>query len=139
MATTSYYAKFYEISNEINPEYINTGYITREMAKGLDNRVNKYINTQNFKSGDILFVGSTYETRQEYGFYLVLDGKGINSESILDSILTTKILDELKKNNVKYEKLFLQVNKKNDWIQEMFQYMFQDYDYIERFREEGIY
>ena len=139
MATTHYNAKFYEISNEINPEYSNSGYITQEMAKDLDNRVNKYINTQNFKSGDILFVGSTYETRQEYGFYLVLDGNGISSESILDSILTTKILDGLKKNNVKYEKLFLQVNKKNDWIQEMFQDMYQDYDYIERFREEGIY
>ena len=139
MENISYDAKFYDISVELNPDYSNTGYITREMDKDLDKRLNGYIQENNYKSGDILFVGSTYQTRQEYGFYLVIDAKGLGSESILDYILTSEILDKIKENNVKYEKLFLEIKKKDEWIQEMFQDMFQDYNYIERFLEEAIY
>ena len=65
-------AKFYDISSIINPLYEKAGYITAEMSKGLDDRINSYIQTNHLNVGDILFVGSTYETRQEYGFYMVL-------------------------------------------------------------------
>ena len=137
-----YSAKFYDISDELNEEYSKTGYITHKMNKDLDKRLTEYINIHNFKSGDILFVGSTYESRQEYGFYLVMDGKGYSCESIFDYILTSKILDKIKEYNIKYEKLFLEIKSKNksqDYINQMFQDMFQDYDYIERFKEKHIY
>lgn len=140
METKNYYnATFYDISEDLNKEYSKTGYITPEMNKDLEKRINEYIYKYNYKSGDILFVGSTYQTRQEYGFYLVLDGKCISSESIFDCILNDKILVKIKQNNIKYEQLLLQVNLEYIWVHEMFMDMCQDYDYIEKFREENIY
>lgn len=141
MNTETYYAKFYDISEELNKDYDKSGYITREMNKDLSKRLNEYINIHGFKSGDILFVGSTDESRQEYGFYLVMNGEGHNDESIFDYILSSKILTKIKEKNIKYENLFLEIqdNLYSEFIREMFQNMFQDYDYIEKFGEEGIY
>ena len=65
-------AKFYDISSIINPGYEKAGYITKEMSIDLIGRINLHVQANQFNIGDILFVGSEYETRQEYGFYMVL-------------------------------------------------------------------
>ena len=65
-------AKFYDISSIINPGYEKAGYITKEMSIDLIGRINLHVQANRFNIGDILFVGSEYETRQEYGFYMVL-------------------------------------------------------------------
>lgn len=68
-------ARFHDISEIVNPEYAEHRYITQAMEKGLDKRIAKCIkDDDDIRDGDILFVGSSYESRQEYGFYIVHDG-----------------------------------------------------------------
>ena len=85
---------FYDIAEEISPYYNDIGYIsderylddelyqpggeyyneenyTRIQNNDYDERIKKYITENDIKHGDILFIGSTYETRQEYGFAMV--------------------------------------------------------------------
>ena len=104
-------AKFYDISVLLNPEYERTGYITSEMAKNLAVRVNAYVLNQEFLIGDILFVGDTYETRQEYGFYMVTaKGTAVSSEAIVYLPASNKdLLGILQAENVKYNTLFQQM------------------------------
>ena len=130
-------AKFYDISSIINPLYEKAGYITAEMSKGLDDRINSYIQTNHLNVGDILFVGSTYETRQEYGFYMVLPslkkpGKGseargseargseaLGSEYIIGMPVSPVICEILQKNKVNYTKLLKEMTDNKE-----FKYLF---------------
>ena len=104
-------AKFYDISVILNPEYERTGYITSEMAQNLAARVNAYVLNQEFLLGDILFVGDTYETRQEYGFYMVTaKGIAVSSEAIVYLPVSNKdLLSRLQSENVKYNTLLQQM------------------------------
>ena len=43
-----------------------------EMNRNLDSLVKEYITEHNIPDGDIIFIGSFYESRQEYGFNIVL-------------------------------------------------------------------
>ena len=125
-------AKFYDISSIINPEYERAGYITKEMSKGIDERINSYINANHLNIGDILFVGSTYETRQEYGFYMVLPslkkpGQGSEahgseahgSEYIIGMPVSPVIREILQKNKVNYTKLLKEMTENKE-----FKYLF---------------
>jgi predicted DNA-binding WGR domain protein len=77
-----YYAKFYNIATEIDPEYDNNGHLRAEMDN--TENINKVLDKHpEFKPGDILFVGSTYETRQEYGFALFLPGYNNKKENLV--------------------------------------------------------
>ena len=68
-----HHAKFYDIASEIDPEYEDNGHLRAEMDN--TENINKVLDKHpEFKPGDILFVGSTYETRQEYGFAIFLPG-----------------------------------------------------------------
>jgi hypothetical protein len=139
-------AKFYDISSIINPLYEKAGYITAEMSKGLDDRINSYIQTNHLNVGDILFVGSTYETRQEYGFYMVLPslkkpGKGseargseargseargseaLGSEYIIGMPVSPVICEILQKNKVNYTKLLKEMTDNKE-----FKYLFFPHD-----------
>ena len=104
-------AQFYDISDILNPEYESTGFITSEMAKNLKERVNAYVLAQKFAIGDILFVGDTYETRQEYGFYMVTaKGIAVSSEAIVYLPGADKnLLNILQAEYVKYNDLFQQM------------------------------
>jgi len=104
-------AQFYDISVILNPEYESTGFITSEMSKNLKERVNAYVLNQKFLLGDILFVGDTYETRQEYGFYMVTaKGTAVSSEAIVYLPGADKnLLNILQAENVKYNDLFQQM------------------------------
>lgn len=66
-------AKFHDISTYIDDQYENIGYVKMNI-KEFNNKIKNYIEqNEDIKSGDILFVGSKYESRQEYGFCLVID------------------------------------------------------------------
>lgn len=68
-----YYAKFHDIVEDVDPEYHENGHLTDH--KQLTNNIEKAIKKHpEIKSGDILFIGSTYETRQYYGFAMYLPG-----------------------------------------------------------------
>ena len=70
------FAQFHDIANEVSPGYDGTGYITAEMNEGLDERIINVIREdENIRDGDVLFVGSTHETRQAHGFGLVKNGR----------------------------------------------------------------
>ena len=134
-------AKFYDISSIINPLYEKAGYITAEMSKGLDDRINSYIQTNHLNVGDILFVGSTYETRQEYGFYMVLPSlkkpekgseargseargsEALGSEYIIGMPVSPVICEILQKNKVNYTKLLKEMTDNKE-----FKYLFFPHD-----------
>ena len=107
-------AKFYDISSIINPDYENVGYITSQMAVGLTGRINSYVQKNPLNIGDILFVGSTSESRPEYGFCMILPARGSEaqgseaqgSEYIIGMPLMPVILEILQKNKVNYTRLF---------------------------------
>ena len=68
-----YHAKFYDIVSEIDPEFDDNGFLRAEMDN--TENINKVLDKHpELKPGDILFKGSTYETRQEYGFGIYLPG-----------------------------------------------------------------
>ena len=72
--TETYFAKFYDISSEVDPEYETNGHLRTEMDN--EQHIMKIINKHpEFKQGDVLFVGSSNETRQEYGFVIYLPEK----------------------------------------------------------------
>jgi len=74
-------AKFYDIAKEITPEYSDLGFVLGEHDE-FENRIKTYLNNnKQIKFGDIIFVGTMNETRQYYGFRLVLnDGKTFYNE-----------------------------------------------------------
>jgi hypothetical protein len=115
-------AKFYDISLIINPDYEKTGYITKEMTIDLIERINSYIQANRFNVGDILFVGSEYETRQEYGFYMVLPNLknkiGIEAqgcEFIIGMPFMPVIQQILQKNNVNYTILLKEMKENKEF------------------------
>ena len=68
-------ANFYNISKEINPDYgVVNDVINREVVdlKKIHQNVELFIRKFT-QPGDILFIGDTYHTRQEYGFLIVGD------------------------------------------------------------------
>jgi len=104
------YARFYDISNKLNPEFSSLEYLTSEMEETIDEKTKAYIKENNLNFGDILFVGSSYEGRQQYGFKIVLEdgnvGSGENGYSLPFENFISK---ELKEQKIKYSKLFEEI------------------------------
>lgn len=102
-----HHAKFYDIASEIDPEYDDNGRLRSEMDN--PENINKVLDKHpEFKPGDILFVGSTYETRQEYGFALFLPGynKKVNIvRSEYGFTLPLEIIDDIE-NRKKWNKRY---------------------------------
>ena len=74
-------ARFHNIAEIINPGYEH--YVTPDKEEGMDARISEYIRSNKVQDGDILFVGSTYESRQEYGFSLVYqNGRHTGGEEV---------------------------------------------------------
>jgi len=67
-------SNFYNISKEINPTYRRLKFIDRHAVdvEKVHQNVELFIK-DNTKPGDILFIGDTYESRQEYGYLIVVD------------------------------------------------------------------
>jgi hypothetical protein len=77
-------AQFHDAAKSVNPEYEH--YVTSEMEEGMDARIAAYIREHQLQDGDILFVGSEYESRQEYGFAIVhSDGRYSGGEEVYGS------------------------------------------------------
>lgn len=105
-------AKFYDISEKLNPKFKDEQYLTDEMEENLDEKIEKYVKDNNFQFGDILFVGSSYESRQCYGFRLVFqDGTTGSGEAGYSLPFENLVYEELRQKNVKYEELFKEVRK----------------------------
>ena len=104
-----YFAKFYDISNILNPDFKDHGFITPFMEIN-EEKIIKYSQENNFNIGDILFAGSTYQFRQEFGFYLIGEkNQLITFES--PSYIPLQYHEILVKNNIKYKELFTEIEK----------------------------
>ena len=69
---TSRYAKFYNLTF-LYPSYRNDRVINKRYSTQYTSSIKNLLRTSDgkYKDGDILFIGSTYQTRQEYGFATV--------------------------------------------------------------------
>jgi hypothetical protein len=114
-------ANFYDISCILNPDYDLYGYITKDMGTNLAIRINAYVQAENLALGDVLFVGDAYQTRQEYGFYMVTDqGKAQSAEGVIYLPNTDKrLLGRLQAEHVNYTDLFQRMTDDR-----VFQFMF---------------
>ena len=68
-------ANFIDIAEDVTPGYWNNNKIPENKGKYLDLRIFNTIIKKQIKPGDIIFVGSTYESRQTYGMYFVRSPK----------------------------------------------------------------
>ena len=102
-------AKFKDISNIVDRKYNVEGYVTNgdKHSKNIEKYISKY---KRIKTGDILFVGSSYLSRQYYGFIIVDKREGNNwhgAEKGTNLPFESKSLrDYLISNNIKYGDLF---------------------------------
>ena len=108
-------AKFYNITNLIDKDY-HLNYYLKIDNDEFKTRLRNYIATNdNLNTGDILFVGSEYETRQGYGFVIVnkiSEPKWHDSEQGVDLVFENYDLKNyLITNNIKYKSLFESLNK----------------------------
>ena len=69
--TMAHKPEFYNIAGYVVDGYAQLGYIPSSLSDKADVRTRDYIIKYNLQSGDVIFTGSTYEGRQEYGFYMV--------------------------------------------------------------------
>lgn len=69
-------AKFYNVANDIFPEYNENGYILHKYNKQKNQKnemVQKYVDKESkFNPGDILFVGSTIDSRQYANAFVII-------------------------------------------------------------------
>ncbi len=106
-------AQFYDLTY-LYPEYRWSRYIKRDDWKWYSSLIKE--NIKNFNTGDILFIGSSYESRQYYGFARILrnedystfqDGFESIEEVFLPDINYSKAIEQLEEfYRKKSEKLF---------------------------------
>ena len=79
------YSKFYDLTFLYPGEYEYHHSIRDEYAKEYFTIIKDYIKNNNeFKDGDIIFIGSTYESRQYYGFATIIGDRYIQHENLID-------------------------------------------------------
>jgi hypothetical protein len=67
-------AKFHNVANNIFSEYDKNGYILDKYKSQVKEMVQKYIDKHTtINPGDILFVGSTYQSRQYENAYVIIN------------------------------------------------------------------
>ncbi len=68
------FAKFHNLTWLYEPGYRDR-YIEPDEEDEYIETINDHIasNRHKYQNGDIIFIGSTYETRQEYGFHIISD------------------------------------------------------------------
>ena len=118
-------AQFYDLTY-LYPEYKVSSYIKDKDWKWYSSLIKQ--NIKNFNTGDILFIGSSYESRQYYGFARVLknedystfeDGFECVEEVFMSNINYSKAIEQLEvfyiKNSNKiyyYEFIFSEVHSR---------------------------
>jgi hypothetical protein len=115
---------FYDIAEEVTPGYEDRGMLTMEQGKTLTERVKKYLQTHpTIQYGDLIFLGDTYETRQEQGFRLVLeDGNTLAGESAMN--IPLRVVPELQRRDIHYAGILNKMKKRSNDQEEQF------YDYF---------
>ena len=103
-------AKFYNIANVIDPNYLKNDCLSIDDSE-VNTQVLNYLNEHSeINTGDIVFIGSTYESRQYYGFIMVDKRNGIkwiNSEQgIYLPFENSEFENYLIDSNIKYKELF---------------------------------
>lgn len=106
----SYSANYYDIASKIDINYEEREYVSMDKNEFYKKIKEYLLDNEKIKTGDILFVGSHYESRQEYGFCLVI-GKDVKFGDYGPN-LPLKYKSELP-HNIKYYEL-LQYMKNND-------------------------
>ena len=106
--------KFYNIANKLDSNY-NFNECVIISDDDLDKKIINYLkNESEIKTGDIVFVGSTYETRQHYGFIIVDKRDSIkyySAEQCIDLVYSNEdFMNYLSSNNFKYKELFKGLN-----------------------------
>jgi hypothetical protein len=79
--SNNYYPEFYDIASDVFPKYSEYGYIISKYYSCKTEMIQDYVNkhSNKFNPGDILFVGSTYESRQySEGFTIITNGNIIS-------------------------------------------------------------
>jgi len=121
-------ATFHYIADIINPTYEDLGYIDHDIDENeINTKIYQFIDENKLQFGDILFTGSTYETRQYYGFVMVNEDKTfLEGENGCYLPFDRGIYKKLS-GIVKYKKLFEDMVKN-----EKANYIFFDYDYKDK-------
>lgn len=133
-------AKFYDISKIIDKNY-ETNCFVEMNEDDFNNKIKEYINNHSeINTGDILFVGSTYETRQNYGFVIVDKRNGnswYNSEQGIDLVFeNTEFRKYLSSNGIKYQELFQSLNK---YFLELSGYAYESDEVIESYQNNNLW
>lgn len=133
-------AKFYNIANLIDTNYENNNFLSIDDSD-VDNNLLNYLNDHDeINTGDILFIGSTYETRQNYGFVIVDKRSGIkwiNSEQGIDlPFEESEFKNYLSKNKIKYKELFNSLPK---YFSELSGYNYEKEEVAEDYLKNGIW
>jgi hypothetical protein len=63
--------KFYDIANDVVDNFDDIGFIPSYLEDDAEKMIKEYITKNDLQTGDVIFTGSTYESRQAYGFYMV--------------------------------------------------------------------
>tara|TARA_B100001287_G_C22657434_1_gene518540 strand:- start:1412 stop:1816 length:405 start_codon:yes stop_codon:yes gene_type:complete len=133
-------AKFYNIANLIDKNYNNNNYLSIDDSDVDNNLSNYLIEHKEINTGDILFIGSTYETRQCYGFVIVDKRNGIrwiNSEQGIDlPFEESEFKNYLSKNKIKYKELFNSLPK---YFSELSGYNYEKEEVAEDYLKNGIW
>jgi len=115
------FSVFHDIAEVIDPDYEMNGHLNSEKYEEIKKKRKEIIiNDPKINFGDLLFIGSTYETRQEYGFVVVKnkeEGQLFGGEDGSSIPLDNK---ELK--DIKYKKAILKMKKDYPEIYEIFSY-----------------
>ena len=133
-------AKFYNIANLIDKKYNNNNYLSIDDSDVDNNLSNYLIEHKEINTGDILFIGSTYETRQCYGFVIVDKRNGIrwiNSEQGIDlPFEESEFKNYLSKNKIKYKELFNSLPK---YFSELSGYNYEKEEVAEDYLKNGLW
>jgi len=125
---TGRYAKFYDLTF-LYPKYKTYRSIDHNNKDQYHAKIKNLLRTSDgkYKDGDILFIGSTYETRQEYGFATVTQN-GTNFKQGDEPIMNTP--------GVYYKEAIKEINK---FIYGLYGILFFDEDWIKNVKNSGHY
>ena len=107
------YAKIYDISNLVEPHYEVLGYV-RNWNKDTNELIKSFIKDNNILPGDFLFTGSTYQSRQEYGYIIVTEPDDVNKwypypwrngDDAMFLVNEKRIGEYIKRHNIKYKEM----------------------------------
>jgi len=134
-------ATFYNVAEELTPGYWDHGCLLEAVPK---DKIRDYILAHpEMQPGDILFLGSTYQTRQEYGFIIVVPAS-VDARLFLAGEDGPSLPLELKQKmgdalDVLYDNAFQELHEDEDWDLLWFGNEFDSYDQVvELFAEKKL-